>query len=264
VCRRLQWTAMQVAYLTNPSVAGRTKRGALTHILAGIAVFVLLGVFIAGVLTVVMPIVRLNQALARAPHPAKNLHEIVLAMHHYQDEYGVFPPAVVTDVNGKPLYSGRVLLLPFLGEQSLYDQFDKNRAWDSPENLPRSEKAPTIFQNPLSTGSTDPGQTDFLFVTGRSTVFEPGKAITATNITDDPPNTMTVVEVKMSGVNWAEPTDLDLSRPVALPAGSDFRGNQAAFADGSVRLVPRSVTPGQIRAMSTRNGGEPKVDLKLP
>jgi len=157
---------MQVAYLTNPSVAGRTKRGALTHILAGIAVFVLLGVFIAGVLTVVMPIVRLNQALARAPHPAKNLHEIVLAMHHYQDEYGVFPPAVVTDVNGKPLYSGRVLLLPFLGEQSLYDQFDKNRAWDSPENLPRSEKAPTIFQNPLSTGSTDPGQTDFLFVTG--------------------------------------------------------------------------------------------------
>jgi hypothetical protein len=75
---------------------------------------------------------------------------------------------------------------------------------------------------------------------------------------------MTVVEVKSSNVNWAEPADVDISQPVALPPGSDPHGNHAAFADGSVRLVPKSVAPQQIRAMATRNGSEPKVDLKLP
>jgi len=236
----------------------------LTLILAGVAVCVLLGVFISCDFTVVMPIVRLNQALARAPSPVNNLSELFIAMLHYQDEYGVFPPAVVTDADGNPLYSGRVLLLPFLGEKALYDQFDKDRAWNSPENLPLSEKVPTGFQNPVSTGTANPGQTDFLFITGSNTVFELGKSIGTSKITDGLSNTITVVEVKSSGVNWAEPNDLDLGRPVALPVGSDPHGNYATFADGSVRLVPTWVTPGQIRAMATRSGGEPNVDLKKP
>lgn len=260
---------MSIASAGDTATSDTKRRGTVTLMLAALAVFVLLGVVIFGILeAVVLPMIRQQQAFASAPHPAKNLHEIILAMHLYQDEYGVFPPAVVTDAAGKPLYSGRVLLLPFLGEQSLYNQFDKSRAWDSPENLPLSKNCPTIFQNPLSTGasfaSASTSQTDFLFVTGTNTVFETGKAIGSVNISDDPSNTMAIVEVKSSGVNWAEPIDVDFSQPVALPAGSDFRGNQAAFADGSVRLVPRSVTPGQIRAMATRNGGEPKVDLKQP
>jgi hypothetical protein len=259
---------MSIAAHGDPTSSDARKRGVVTFALAALAVFVLLGVIIFGILeAVVFPMVRQQEAFARAPHPANNLHAIVLAMHHYHDEYGVFPPAVVSDAASKPLYSGRVLLLPFLGEQSLYNQFDKTRAWDSPENLPLSKNCPAIFQNPLNTGaslaSANTGQTDFLFVTGKNTVFEAGKAIGTVNISDDPSNTMAVVEVKTSGVHWAEPTDLDLSQAVALPAGSDFRGNQAAFADGSVRLVPRSVTPGQIRAIATRNGGEPKVDLKV-
>jgi len=260
---------MSIASHGDTTSSDARRRGVVTLLLAALAVFVLLGVMVFGLLeAIVFPRVRRQLAYARAPHPANNLHQIVLAMQLYQDEYGVFPPAVVSDADGKPLYSGRVLLLPFLGEQSLYNQFDKSRAWDSPENLPLSKNCPTIFQNPLSSGasiaSVNAGQTDFLLVTGTNTLFEAGKVIETINISDDPSNTMAVVEVKTSGVNWAEPIDLDLSQPVALPAGSDFRGNQAAFADGSVRLVPRSVTPGQIRAMATRNGGEPKVNLKIP
>jgi hypothetical protein len=74
-----------------------------------------LGIFQAFVLPV-----RRATAAANAPHPVNSLHQIALALQNYHDEYGVFPPAVVTDATGKPLYSGRVLLLPFLEEEALF------------------------------------------------------------------------------------------------------------------------------------------------
>jgi hypothetical protein len=39
---------------------------------------------------------------------------IAPAMHSYIDEHGTLPPAVVRSKDGKPLYSWRLLLLPYL------------------------------------------------------------------------------------------------------------------------------------------------------
>ena len=60
---------------------------------------------------------------ARRTQSTNNLKQIGLAMHNYHDVNGTFPPAVVTDADGKPLYSGRVLLLPFLEQNNLYTGF---------------------------------------------------------------------------------------------------------------------------------------------
>ena len=43
-----------------------------------------------------------------------HLFEIGLAMHEYVHDHKTLPPAVVYDPHGKPLYSWRVLLLPYL------------------------------------------------------------------------------------------------------------------------------------------------------
>ena len=142
----------------------------------------------------------------------------------------------------------------------MYLQFDKNQAWDSPQNLPLSQTTVKAFQNPPG-AAPPPGQTDFLFVTGRGTVFEPGMAIGNADIIDDASKTVVVIEVKTSGVMWAEPSDLDLSQPTPLPPGNDPGGNYAAFADGSVRLVPKTMSPVLVREMATRDGGEPPVDF---
>ena len=43
-----------------------------------------------------------------------NLKRIVMAMHGYHQTYGSFPPATIRNSAGQPLYSWRVLLLPYL------------------------------------------------------------------------------------------------------------------------------------------------------
>ena len=68
-------------------------------------------------------------------------------------------------------------------------------------------------------------------------------------------NTISVVEVKGSGISWAQPEDLDLSLPQQLPPGNHRGSNLVLFGDGSVRVLG-SVSPMQIRAMATIAGNE--------
>lgn len=44
-------------------------------------------------------------------------------MHSYGGQNGSFPPAASISKDGRPLLSWRVLLLPFIEQQELYDQF---------------------------------------------------------------------------------------------------------------------------------------------
>jgi hypothetical protein len=68
---------------------------------------------------------------------------------------------------------------------------------------------------------------------------------------------MAIVEVQGSGKSWAEPDDLDVSRPQSLPEGNYAGGNLVLFADGSVRFMEQtSLTPAKVRALATRSGGE--------
>src|SRR5262249_21734482 len=72
----------------------------------------------------------------RRMQSTNNLKQIALAMHSYHDTMGRFPPAIVRDKEGKPLYSWRVLLLPYLEQQNLYNQFKLDEPWDSEHNRP--------------------------------------------------------------------------------------------------------------------------------
>jgi hypothetical protein len=64
-----------------------------------------------------------------------NMRTIVEALNAYSDQYGTYPPPVVVDVTGKPLYSWRVLVLPFMGYEDIYKDFELTKAWDSTTNL---------------------------------------------------------------------------------------------------------------------------------
>jgi hypothetical protein len=149
-------------------------------------------------------------------------------------------------------------LLPYLEEQTLYDQFDRSQAWDSPANLPLTQKSPSVFMDP-SAPRDDVGQTDYLFVTGKGTGMEqlPTRSgFSMAAITDGLSNTLCMVEVKDSGINWAEPRDLDISQPMSLPAGSHPNINLTVFFDGHTQAIPKNTPAEQIRAMATRSGGE--------
>jgi len=100
---------------------------------------------------------------------ASNMKRIARAMQAYHDKHGRFPPAVVTDADGKPLYSWRVLLLPYLGEDELYRRFHLNRAWDHPSNRPLLDQMPAVFANPGTKGGN---ATRYQVLTGPGGLFD--------------------------------------------------------------------------------------------
>jgi hypothetical protein len=222
-----------------------------------VVVLVVLLTLCAGIgVALVLPAVQAARESARRSQSSNNLKQIGLALHNYHDTYNAFPPAVVTDANGRPLYSGRVLLLPFLEQNNLYKAFNLDEAWDSPTNLPISKTSVRVFMDP-SNPNNAPGKTDYLFVTGKGTIFEVNKPCPMGQITDGTSNTIMCIEAKGSGVGWAQPGDFDASQPTPLPPGNHPGGNLVLFADGSVRFIPQpAASPQTVHQLSTRSGGE--------
>lgn len=78
-----------------------------------------------------------------------NLKRLALAIHNYADtNQGQLPLAATVGKNGKALLSWRVELLPYLGEQALYNQFKRDEPWDSPHNKKLLGKMPAIYAPP--------------------------------------------------------------------------------------------------------------------
>jgi type II secretory pathway pseudopilin PulG len=217
-----------------------------------ILVLVVLLAIPAVLAALLIPAVGAARQAARRSQSSNNMRQLAIAMHNYHDVHGCFPPAVVSDASGKPLYSGRVLLLPFMEQANLYNLWDQTQAWDSPANQPLSQTMIATLRDPADIGPQ--GQTSYLFVTGKGTIGELGTKVMIQNITDGTSNTIMFVEVKGSGINWAEPRDWDASTP--LPQGNHKAGNIVGFADGSVRPIAAETPPASIQAATTRAGGE--------
>jgi hypothetical protein len=217
-------------------------------ILIAVAFAVCAGIIPAGLIPMVYSA---RQAASRA-QSSNNLKQLGLALHNYHDVYGSFPPAVVRDADGNPLYSGRVLLLPFLAQENVYRSFDLTQAWNSPRNEAISDTSLPIFMDPSDAANQLPGKTNYLFVSGKGTMFPSDNAIQMSNIIDGLSNTIAMVEMKGSTTHWAQPEDLDFSVPRRLPPGSGL----VLIADGSVRQLDPKTPPLQIREAATIGGGE--------
>jgi prepilin-type processing-associated H-X9-DG protein len=218
---------------------------------------------------------------SRAVSPARrcqcgnNVNRIVRALHNYHDAHGSFPPTYVADENGRPMHSWRVLLLPFLDQQLLYEQYDFDEPWDGPNNSRLAAQTPDPFQCPEEPRRMIP-TTSYVAVIGSETMWPGSQPISLNDFTDDPAETLLVVEVANSGINWMEPRDLDISAITlevnpkngrgisSLHPGSRFPrepgGAHVAFADGSVRFLPDTTVPEDLRAMLTRSDGE-SIDI---
>ncbi len=195
-----------------------------------------------------------------------NLKAIALAMHNYVDQQGTFPPAAKYDANGKPVLSWRVLILPYLEQQGLYEQFHLDEPWDSPHNKPLADRMPTVFQCE-SAQRPSPSLTTYQVVVDPRSMFtgEPTE-VPVSSVSDGTRATLLVVEAA-NPVPWTKPEDLSLasSEPL-LGMGSKHPGGfVAAMADGSFRFIKTSgenaISPQDLRALVTRDGHE---DIAAP
>jgi hypothetical protein len=195
---------------------------------------------------------------ARGAGSSNNMKQIALASLIFVDAKKSFPPAFSADKNGNPLLSWRVLILPFLEENALFQQFKLDEPWDSPNNKPLIAKMPAVLKAPGSKAADD-FKTVYLTVRGDDAAFPGDKGIKLKQITDGTSKTIMFVEAADDkAVIWTKPDDFepDENNPLAGLIGLRDGGFLAAFCDGSVHKIPQSVDNATLKALFTRAGGE--------
>jgi hypothetical protein len=204
---------------------------------------------------IVRSVLRVRSSASRI-QSTNNLKQIAIAFHNYHDTMGAFPPAAVYDKDGKAILSWRVLILPYIEQQALYNEFRLNEPWDSAHNKKLLKKMPKIYQSPGGK-TTVPYGTFYRVFTGKDTVFDGKRGIRIPDIVDGTSNTFLVVETGPA-VPWSKPEELEYNPGKPLPKlGGVYPGGfHAGLCDGSVRFISSKVKESTLRALITRNGGE--------
>jgi len=121
----------------------------------------------------------------RGPHPQtsclNHMRQTSIAMHNYAAANGHFPPAYIADENGKPMHSWRVLLLPYLEQDDLYDQYSFDEPWNGPNNSKLHDILPW---NPFNCPSVGGTSANYMLVTGKGTAFDGDNETTGVDVAD--------------------------------------------------------------------------------
>ncbi|NQU22885.1 MAG: DUF1559 domain-containing protein [Candidatus Nealsonbacteria bacterium] len=211
--------------------------------------------------SLLLPAIQSAREAARRVQSANNMKQITVAMHNHLVAHDSFPAAYSTDKDGKPLLSWRVKILPYVGEQALYEQFHLDEPWDSAHNKKLAQTMPQVYQSPNSMG--DKGVTNYLTVRGKDTAFPGAEKVSAAHLRDGMSTTIMLVEANDSiAVPWTKPDDfeIDEKRPMAGLIGMRPGGFNAAMCDGAVHFIPSYIDGDTLKAFFTRNGGE-EVDM---
>ena len=207
-----------------------------------------------------------NWPAARRAQCANNLKQIALVLHAYHAAYGALPPAYIADEKGRPLHSWRVLILPFLEQQSLYDQYDFREPWDGPNNVKLLGNKPFMFECP-SKHATGPGVskfTSYVAISGPGMMFPGAETIRLDQVTDRPAETLMVVEVLNVQIPWTKPDDLDVQkmgsrvndRKYPSISSNHPGGANAALGDAACRFLPDSTPAMLLKSLVTIARGE--------
>lgn len=198
------------------------------------------------------------------------LNQLQLALRIYHDIHGCFPPAYIADENGVPIHSWRVLILPYIEQQSLYDAYNFNEPWNGPNNWRLAAQMPGIFCSPTEDPSTS--FTNIVAITGPGTAFPGGTSTSLADFADGAENTILLTEVRDSDIPWLQPRDLDtrqysfkINDPAAIGISSvSWRRPYVVFADSiHAYAVSIDIPPEALRALSTIAAQEPVTRSQL-
>jgi hypothetical protein len=253
--------------ITIPGLAKPGGSTSSTNTVAIVLAVCLLGMCAFGgiLVALLLPAVNAARETVRRVECTNNLKQIALAMHNYHDTYNCFPAAYIEDENGRPMHSWRVALLPFLGATDVYERYNFNEPWDSPDNLLLVDKMPECFRCPSSPFSGTP-ETNYVVVMGDQTMFGPNRWRKMAHVTDGLSNTIMIVETT-TPVNWMEPgNDLQfetLSRQIngGPQSISSHHINCAnvAMGDGATRSLPNNLPPETLSSLLTIADGRTVV-----
>lgn len=201
-----------------------------------------------------------------------HIYKMVFAMYLYHDQHGRLPPPYIADKAGRPMHSWRVLLLPYLGYQELYDEYSFDEPWNGPNNLKLHNKMPDVYRCPNGCEENS-SRANYFVVVGANTAFPADRSVTIQDfpglidgdvmITDDPATTALVIESATRTTNWLEPNDILIDEVLdesnfqqMLDESSDRKGIGVAFADRKYIRISSRPSAEDLRSMWTIQGGE--------
>jgi hypothetical protein len=182
-----------------------------------------------------------------------------LAVANYVDDRDHFPPAFIAGENGQALLSWRVLLLPYIGHNELYKQFDLNEPWDGPENLRLLKQMSSIYRLHTIDDDNDTAA-NYVAVVGKETVWGGTEGRPADFVTDGRSNTLLIAEFVGHSIPWTKPEDLLFAKmDMTVDSGICSVLTPPAYVsvDGFVQYLPQNTDKATVRALLTAQGGEP-------
>ncbi len=239
-----------------PVVAGKKSSisGAMIAIIivvAGLGSVMLLG-------AVLLPAVQAARFRARRMQSAGNMKQIVVALHNYHDTYNTLPPAYIPNNDGTRRTSWRVLVLPYLEHNGVYQQYDMGQSWDHPANATVRQLPMAVYRDPNSV-SANARESSYLLITGKGTAFDGASTKKFSDMLNGTSNIALAVEVQGHNIEWTEPMDVDISDLPQLIKSGTFRNSGTAtvmMADGSVRQMPLANLGLKLQAMARIADGE--------
>jgi len=243
----------------DPEPATRRRLSFWVFIITG------LGMLVMGLIlvVVVIPAGRAASPAAERMTSGYHLKTIGLALHHYHDQHGSFPPAYIADKEGHPMHSWRVLILPYVEEQALYDRYDFEKPWDHPDNVEVTQQMPEIYASPhthyYGFGKVAPaGETHYQAISAPGTVLGQTEGCRMNEISDGISKTAIILENYARPVHWAKPIDLspkEIMRNFEQITVGPSNSSQMLMADGSIRTITAEITPSELEGGFFINDG---------
>jgi hypothetical protein len=184
-----------------------------------------------------------------------HLRQIARALRDYHSIHGQYPPPCLRDSDGKPMHSWRALIMPYTDFGASLGEYDYTQPWNSRHNKSVTEtkefvRSSSLYACPNATLPPDRGfdvgrdygldlMTNYLMVTYGGTGFY--DAYRSRNA--PPRQAIVIVEVKNSGIHWAEPRDIGVETLKAnaekmsgvTVSSNDPDGPVILFSDWSMR-----------------------------
>lgn len=210
-----------------------------------------------------------RQARSRSDFPGDNhvqnnrfqeqqMKVLLLAMHNFESAFKRLAPSTIGTMS---TFSWRVWLLPYLGQQALFDQFHINEAWDSPHNLSVAANMPDVFR---SLGDNATSTTTRMRVLGGANMAYGGAnslrlGPRLVEFTDGPFNTILMVEAGTDrAVPWTMPETLAVDPANFWGSMGNLTGDRMlmGMGDSSLAWADRT-TPNELMiGLATMNQGD--------
>lgn len=205
---------------------------------------------LCGIVAALVPAVRAARKAAWRAQRANNLKQIALAPQNYNDVNRCLPPAVIRDSDGRPTSSWRLRIVPFLEGTNF--GLDWRLPWTNAKSYVWEHMTFPFYTYARDSDCGARWETNVVALSGPGTAFDSDRTCTLSEIDR---NAILLVEIKGSGIHWAEPRDLDVAEiRESITRGLDGDGMHVAFADGAVWFLRKDVPWEDLKKFFTLEG----------